>query len=311
MSAHLAPGGVACQWLPLYELDDEDLRTIVASFSQAFAHTTVWQASRDALLIGSDRPLDLDPRALRPRLEQPAVRRQLARIGITTAEDLLAEVALDEDGVRAWGEGAMLNTDDNLRLEFRSPRSIGSSYPRNGALLDERRATIDAVAPSFRNADPARLQEIRHAKSTTLDVARSESDAGLRPDLETRLSALGSYGPARVLLAELLARDVIEGGGVDVASRAIAVWPDSGEAWLALAIAQVRAGEDGRTAFDTALGLHKCRAWAHRQFALALAEAGRFDEAVPAFEALVDLRPNERAARTFLERAKGDAAASP
>ena len=34
VAARLAPGGVACQWLPIYELTLEDLRSVVATFSR-------------------------------------------------------------------------------------------------------------------------------------------------------------------------------------------------------------------------------------------------------------------------------------
>ena len=125
-----------------------------------------------------------------------------------------------------------------------------------------------------------------------------------------RLAPLDAYGPARVLLAELLARDAVEQNDAEIASRAIAAWPESGEAWLARVVAEVRAGASGRESFETALALHKCRAWAYRQFAVALAESGRFDEAVAAFEALVELRPKEQGARVLLERARRDAASA-
>ncbi len=61
----LAPGGVFCQWLPLYQLSDEQLAVVARTFVAAFPNTTVWRGNflPDAptlALVGrtDDRPLD-------------------------------------------------------------------------------------------------------------------------------------------------------------------------------------------------------------------------------------------------------------
>ncbi|MCZ6598375.1 MAG: fused MFS/spermidine synthase, partial [Planctomycetota bacterium] len=52
MAAHLAPGGIASQWLPLYQLSDEDVRTVVATWCAAFETTAAWLTAYDLALIG-------------------------------------------------------------------------------------------------------------------------------------------------------------------------------------------------------------------------------------------------------------------
>ena len=44
--AHLRPGGLYCQWLPLHQLAVPDLEAIVASFTAAFPHVQLWVAYR-------------------------------------------------------------------------------------------------------------------------------------------------------------------------------------------------------------------------------------------------------------------------
>ena len=51
--SRLTQGGVMCQWLPLYELSVDDLKSIMATFRGNFKYSTLWQTSSDALLIGS------------------------------------------------------------------------------------------------------------------------------------------------------------------------------------------------------------------------------------------------------------------
>ena len=42
MRARLAPGGIASQWLPLYQLSETDVKTVVATWCAAFEHTSAW-----------------------------------------------------------------------------------------------------------------------------------------------------------------------------------------------------------------------------------------------------------------------------
>lgn len=58
---HLAPGGVFCQWLPLYQLGTREIEVIAATFLDVFPNATLWRGdffgSRPtAALIGSTGP---------------------------------------------------------------------------------------------------------------------------------------------------------------------------------------------------------------------------------------------------------------
>ena len=123
----LTPGGIMCQWLPLYELSLENVRAAAASFDRAFEYTTLWQTANDAILVGSNNPIGFDFEELGQRLASPPVDRQLAQIGLADAGSFLAELALDDRAMEAFTEGSFLNTDDNLYLEFASPKQVSSS----------------------------------------------------------------------------------------------------------------------------------------------------------------------------------------
>lgn len=65
----LAPGGIYCQWLPLYQLSEEQLRIIVATFLDVFPQTTLWRGDflPDApalALIGHTAPHAIDARGV-------------------------------------------------------------------------------------------------------------------------------------------------------------------------------------------------------------------------------------------------------
>ena len=66
----LAPGGVAAQWLPLYELTVEDVQTVLRTFASAFPHSMLWLTYYDAILVGSNQPIRIDESALAQRMSE-------------------------------------------------------------------------------------------------------------------------------------------------------------------------------------------------------------------------------------------------
>ena len=138
--ARLAPGGVFSQWIQLYGLQPEDLRSLVGTFAAAFPRVAVFWGipGRDLILLGSDAALDVDLERLEAALSRAPVAADLARIDVRGVEDLLAFYLSDDAGARAFAAGAPLNTDDNGRIEFRAPLSLHA---------DTRSANVAALAP--------------------------------------------------------------------------------------------------------------------------------------------------------------------
>ena len=90
----LAPGGVVAQWLPLHDLTGWEAESLVATFAAVFPHATLHLAERnEAVLLSVGGASPAPP----PRLERPAVRRDLDRIGLPDGdplrETLLASLA--------------------------------------------------------------------------------------------------------------------------------------------------------------------------------------------------------------------------
>jgi spermidine synthase len=156
----LAPGGVLCQWLPLYELSVQDVRSVVATFAANFPYTAVWLTHYDAELLGSRSPIVLDEASLARRFADPAVAADLAEVGMGSPSELLSWFLMGDAGVRAFAAGGRINTDDNLELEFAAPRSQGvlEAMGRNVEQLTRFR---DA-APGGEAAEAASLYDRAH-----------------------------------------------------------------------------------------------------------------------------------------------------
>lgn len=115
--ARLAPGGVACQWLPLYQMGVADLRAVIRTFASVF-RSAAWFSGSDLILVGVRSGEVAAPRAL-----SGAAMDALRAIG---AEDLAGlRVAGHEALLAAAGAGPLL-TEDGLRLEFSTPRQMGN-----------------------------------------------------------------------------------------------------------------------------------------------------------------------------------------
>lgn len=124
VSEHLLPGGIACQWLPIYELAPEDLKSVVLTFRQNFKYTMMWLTNSDAHIIGSNSPILMDEEEIGRRIAQPEISEDLNRVMMGNATDFLSYFVMGNDGMKSFSEDAIINTDDNLYIEFHAPFSI-------------------------------------------------------------------------------------------------------------------------------------------------------------------------------------------
>ena len=122
----LKKGGVYCQWLPIYHMDQEHFRLLVSSFTRVFPYVHIWMATTDALLIGSASPsLSLDYGELQKRTEMPLIKQRLNKLGIRNPEDFLSFFYLDQNAVAKFVSGVEgINSDYYPVLEFSAPKYL-------------------------------------------------------------------------------------------------------------------------------------------------------------------------------------------
>lgn len=211
----LTPGGIACQWLPLYELTVHDVKTVARTFAESFKFVMLWLTYYDAVLIGSNDPIRIDEVELARRLSVPAVRGDLAPIHMGTADDFLSYFILGDSAVRSFGRGGDINTDDNLTLEFSAPASQGVS-----GLVSENVLALGAARESLLPhlvpiaTDPGRHAQIERwtralETGRRYDRAHAKYLQGKRntPEFDTELDNLRTlspgYAPLRFLLDDM------------------------------------------------------------------------------------------------------------
>jgi spermidine synthase len=126
VKAHLNPGGVVTQWVPLYESDAETVKSEIATFFSVFPGGTVWANAvegrgYDVYLLGQNVPTKIDVDQWQTRLESrenERVMESLRNVGFNSAMDLLSTYAGQDSDLRPWLAGAEINSDSNLRLQY-------------------------------------------------------------------------------------------------------------------------------------------------------------------------------------------------
>jgi spermidine synthase len=121
---HLTPTGMLALWVPL-PCFDSDFGMILRNFTEVFPHTVAWQQPGSGLpgvlLLGSQSPFDLDPKAVDRRARE----RDLAAGNPWLNGGLLAPGrVIGEARLRQISAGYLEVTDDRPGTEFPLPRFL-------------------------------------------------------------------------------------------------------------------------------------------------------------------------------------------
>lgn len=123
---HLNPGGVVAQWLPIYESDENTVKSEFATFFSVFPNATVWSNyldgdGYDLVLIGSVKPVSINIDDIQRRLnrtEYVDVARSLREAEFRSGLDLFSTYAGKASDLSSLLANAQMNDDLNLRLQY-------------------------------------------------------------------------------------------------------------------------------------------------------------------------------------------------
>jgi predicted membrane-bound spermidine synthase/tetratricopeptide (TPR) repeat protein len=115
----LRSGGIVAQWIPLHSQGSREVAMHFRTFISVFPHAIAWMSvANEILVIGSNKPIELDIQRLRQRLEDPVVKKALADIEIPDATAFLSNLWFFEEQMIALGAGAPIISDNRPRIEF-------------------------------------------------------------------------------------------------------------------------------------------------------------------------------------------------
>jgi spermidine synthase len=145
----LNPSGLFCQWLPLHQLDETGLCSIVQTFLGTFSETHAFLLHFNVdipvlALVGGPDPLHLRADWFDRRAAQPTVRAALREVGLDRALNVLGTLAAGPEALRRFAEGASVGTDDRPFILFAAPRfTLRRDVPSYALLL----AFLDRCRP--------------------------------------------------------------------------------------------------------------------------------------------------------------------
>jgi spermidine synthase len=130
VKSKLTPGGIATQWVPLYETSERAIQIQMRTFTDAFPNGTVWNSAvtgrgYDVVLLGRDEPLRLDTLAMQARLAAtPKISQSLREARINSIEDLIGTYATSGPDMQRWLGDTPVNRDFSLKLEYISGMAL-------------------------------------------------------------------------------------------------------------------------------------------------------------------------------------------
>lgn len=143
--SRLEPGGIFCQWLPLYQLDMVSLRIIIRTFLQVFPHAQAYLGNFNAemsglALIGGDAKAAYPSNWFAKRINDPDLAEMLGKEAISDAFRVPSFFLASQSDLEAIAGNAPLNTDNHPRVMYINPgfsklKSF-TSYGRLETLLD-------------------------------------------------------------------------------------------------------------------------------------------------------------------------------
>jgi spermidine synthase len=123
--SRLSEQGIFVQWVQIYQLSTESLRSVLATYQKVFPHVLVFRVGglsrgKDLLLVGSNQKLNLDQ--LSARVTDERIAKELRRINLDSEADVRSWFVCDETRLGPAVAGAQINTDDNMHIETTVPR---------------------------------------------------------------------------------------------------------------------------------------------------------------------------------------------
>ncbi len=124
--SRLKDGGVWSQWVQMYGMDTDDLRTLVRTFTEVYPHILLYATIEDAdlVLVGSESPLIQSVESAEHLLHWPKVAKEMRVVDIDEALDIVALYQMDRSRMQEMAGAGPLNTDDSMIIEYSAPMNL-------------------------------------------------------------------------------------------------------------------------------------------------------------------------------------------
>jgi spermidine synthase len=141
MRGRLNPGGTVTMYIQLFETTPEAVQSAIATFMEVFPHATIWANTSegrgyDMVLLGQVGPLRIDLDQMERRVDfrnDSLMSQSLMTAGFESPVALFTTYAGRREDLTAWLEGAPINRDRNLRMQYLA--GLGMDYDDAAAIF--------------------------------------------------------------------------------------------------------------------------------------------------------------------------------
>jgi spermidine synthase len=328
----LKPGGLFSQWLQIYEMAPEDVRTLVATFRAAFQNVYLFRgAEGDLMLLGSNDSQRIDLSVLQAHFRDSRVAADLNRIDTSRPSDILSRFYLGPDEVTTFTRGAQINTDNNALIEFNAPRRVGTAeetvernrkqlvgvacspiqYLDLGEVSDQSKASllVEAALSAAKRSDHDRAEQFvvysldfgdsatAHTMLGEFRLARGDDSSAVE-SWQTALAIDPKDFYALIDLGKYYLTKQDLSNAVPYLDRAMLIQPESARAHHLRGLAYQASGDNGRAVDEYRRALPDA-AYArsvktfYLNFGAALMQLGMYREAREMLEQFTKLEPND------------------
>lgn len=148
VASRLNPGGIFCQWYPLYDMPPAYLKIASATILDTFPNALVFADPADLIILASpeESPLKIDYLRLQEKYNSSAAKESLARLEVASAPDLLANFFFSgATPLAKLGKDTRINTDDLALFE--------QARPSQGQYLEENRTMLSRAQTGTLSTD--------------------------------------------------------------------------------------------------------------------------------------------------------------
>jgi hypothetical protein len=155
MSSRLKEGGIATFWLPIYQLQLDEIKAILVAFHNAFPKASVWaSADEEWIMMGIQGPSPkLNQRDVDRLWRNGTTRHDLERIGIEVPAQLAALFLMDDREIDQVCKGIKPLTDFY-------PKRLGDFVPNEGSLDEFASVYMEASSATQRFRSSPLMQEM-------------------------------------------------------------------------------------------------------------------------------------------------------
>ena len=149
MRERLAPDGLFCQWLPLFQLELDTLKLILRSFLAVFPdaqmHLAHFSLGQPLLcLLGSREELVFSPDWLLSRVTDRALQQQLVQLRLNSDFALFGGYLGGAAALKRVAGSGALNSDDSAAVNYRAPAFV---YGEPELPAERLQQLLSAMAP--------------------------------------------------------------------------------------------------------------------------------------------------------------------